>query len=69
MITIDENELTSDHITKHCENFMERVEAKIGNTKQHLFDGTNPDRLYCSDFGDTGDDDANMLHYGEEIQY
>ena len=48
---------------------MYRVEAIIGNAKQPLFDGTDPDRLYYSDFGDTNDSDKNFLPYGEDIQY
>ena len=47
---------------------MEYVEAKIGNANQHLFDGTDPWRLYYSAFGDTKGADNNMLPYGEEIQ-
>ena len=48
---------------------MESVEAKIGNAKQPLFDGTGPDRIYYSAFGDTNDADKNVLPYGEEMQY
>ena len=48
---------------------MERVEAKIGNAKQPLFDGSDPDRVYYSAFGDTNNADVNILTYGEEIQY
>ena len=47
---------------------MERVEAKIGNSKKTLFDGTEPDRVYWSDFGDTDNADDNMFPYGEDIQ-
>ena len=39
---------------------MEPVEAKIGNYKQPLFDGTDPDRVYYSAFGDTEDADDNF---------
>ena len=42
MIPIDEHELTTDHMTKQFMNIMELVEAKIGNAKQPLFDGTEP---------------------------
>ena len=56
-------------MTKQCKNFMERVEAKIGNAKQPLFDGSDPDRVYYSAFGDTNNSDVNILTYGEEIQY
>ena len=48
---------------------MECVEAQIGNSKQPLFGGTDPDRLYYSSFGDTNDADKNLLNYGEDIQY
>ena len=68
MITIDEHELTSDHMTKQCNNFMDRVEAKIGNSNQPLFDDTDKDIVYYSAFGDNGDADDNFLHYGEYIQ-
>ena len=47
---------------------MECVEAKIGNSKQPLSDGTDPDRVYYSYFGDTNYDDNNVSHYGEDIQ-
>ena len=47
---------------------MERVEAKIGNAKQPLFDGTDSDRVYYSDFRCTYDADDRILIYGEEIQ-
>ena len=47
---------------------MERVEAKIGNAKQPLFDGMEPDRVYYSAFGDTDNTDENVLPYGEESQ-
>ena len=33
-----------------------------------MFDSTEPDRVYCSFFGDTENDDDNVLPYGEEIQ-
>ena len=46
MIPIDEHEPTTDNITKQCKNFMERVEAKIVNATQPLFDGMDPDRVY-----------------------
>ena len=48
---------------------MERVETKFGNNKQPLFDGTDPDRVYYSYFGDTDNADKNLLPYGEYIQY
>ena len=48
---------------------MERVEDKIGNAKQALFDGTYPERIYYSDFGDTKNSEENLLPYGEDIQY
>ena len=60
MIPIDEHELTFDYMTEKCKNFMELVEAKIGNAKLSLFDGTNPDIIYYSDFGDTGDAEKNL---------
>ena len=47
---------------------MECVEAKIGNSEQPLFNGTEPDRVYYSAFGDTNDADKNLLPYGEYIQ-
>ena len=47
---------------------MERVEAKIGNDKQHMFDVTDPDRVYYSSFGDNDNADEKVLSYGEEIQ-
>ena len=69
VIPIDDHELTTDHITKQCKNFMERVEYKIKNAKQPLFDSTEPDIIYYSAFGDTNDVDDNVLPYGGEIQY
>ena len=47
---------------------MEHAEAKIGNYKQPLFDGTETDILYQSAFGYTDNADKNVLPYGEEIQ-
>ena len=44
------------------------MEAKIGNAKQPMFDGTYPDIVYYNDFWDTSDYDNNMLPYGEGIQ-
>ena len=55
-------------MNKQCKNFMERVEANIGNSKQPLFDGTDPDRVYYSTFWYTKNSDNNVLTYGEEIQ-
>ena len=55
-------------MTKQCKNFMERVEAKIVNSKQPIFDRTEPDRVYYSAFGDTGDPQENLLTYEEEIK-
>ena len=52
---------------KQCKNFMECVESKIGNSKQSLFDGTEPDILYCSAFGDTNNAVEKSLTCGEEI--
>ena len=37
-------------MTKQCKNFIEFIEAKTGKSRQPLFDGTDPDRLYYSDF-------------------
>ena len=54
-------------MTKQYNNFMERVETKIGNSKQPLFDGTEPDRLYCSTFGYTDNASYNLLPYVEKI--
>ena len=65
---MDEHELTADHMTKQCKNFLELVEISIGNDKQPLFDGADPDILYYSDFGDTNDAYNNVLPYGEDIQ-
>ena len=64
MIPINEHELTTYHMTKQCKNSMESVEAKIGNAKQPLFDGTDPERVYYSAFGNTDDADNSMLPYG-----
>ena len=47
---------------------MERVEAKIGNSKKPMFDVTEPDRVYYSDFGYTDYADNNVLPYGGYIQ-
>ena len=47
---------------------MERVEAKIGNANQPMFDVTELDRVYYTSFGDTDDDGNNVLPYGEDIQ-
>ena len=47
---------------------MERVQVKIGNTKQHLFDVTDPYRVYYSTLGETEDSDDSVLPYGEYIQ-
>ena len=47
---------------------MERVETKILNAKQPLFDGTYPDRVCYSDYGETDDADDNLLPYGKDIQ-
>ena len=69
VIPIHEHELTTDYMTKRCKNFIKRVEAKFGNSKQPLFDGMDPDRVYYSSFGDTEDTDNNVLPYGEDIQY
>ena len=69
MIPVDENELTSYHMTKQCNNFMEILEAKTGNSKQPTFDGTDPEIVYYIAFGDTDDSDDNVLPYGEEIQH
>ena len=44
------------------------MEDKVRNSKKPLFDGTDPDRVYYSAFGDTYDADKNLLPYGEEIQ-
>ena len=43
---MDEHKLTANHMAKKCNNSMERVEAKIVNSKQHMFYGTDPDRVY-----------------------
>ena len=47
---------------------MERVEDKIVNAKQLLFDGTYPYRVYYSAFGDTYYANRNVLTYGEDIK-
>ena len=47
---------------------MDHMEAKIGNSKQPLFDGTDTDRVNYSAFGETVNADENMLPFGEYIQ-
>ena len=47
---------------------MDRVETKIGNDNQPMFDGIDPDRVYYSAFVETKDAGNTMLPYGEEIQ-
>ena len=69
VIPIDEHELASDHMTKQFKNFMELLEAKIGNSKQTLFDGIDTERIYYSTFEYTDNADDNLLPYGEDIQY
>ena len=68
MIPIDKYELATYYMTKKCKNFMERVEARIVNSKQPLFGVTYPNRVYYSSFGDTDNADDNVLSYGEDIQ-
>ena len=55
-------------MTKQCNNFMGCVEDKIGDSKQPLFDGMDPEIVYYSAFGDAGNSENNVLPYGEEIQ-
>ena len=55
-------------MTKQCKNLIERVEPKTLNSNQHMFDCTDPDKVYCSTFGDSGNSDDNLLPYAEEIQ-
>ena len=64
MIPIDDIDLSTDNMTKHCNNFLEFVEAKNGNDNQPLFGGTDKDRVYYSAFGVTNDAEDNMLPYG-----
>ena len=66
VIPIDEHELTTDHMTKQCKNFMKRVEAKIVNAKKPLFDGTDPYRVYYSAFGDTNDAEKHITLWGRD---
>ena len=47
---------------------MERVEAKIVNTKQPLIYGIDSYIVYYSAFGDTNDTDDKWLPYGGNIQ-
>ena len=56
-------------MTKQFKNFMELLEAKIGNSKQTLFDGIDTERIYYSTFEYTDNADDNLLPYGEDIQY
>ena len=67
VIPIDEHELTTDHMTKQCNNFIEHVEDKIGNAKKPLFDGTDSNIVYYSAFGYTDNADGNVLSYGDKI--
>ena len=69
MIPIDEHELTINHTTKQCRNFMEHVEAKIDYSEQPLFYGMDTERLFYSDFGDTDNYDDMVLPQGEDIKY
>ena len=41
------------------------MEDKIENAKQPLFDGTDTEILYYSDFGDTKDAEDKVLPYGK----
>ena len=50
-------------MTKQCNYFMERVEAKIGNSKQPLFYGTYQTEYFKVLLG-THNADNNMLPYG-----
>ena len=55
-------------MTKQCNNFMERVEAKISNAKQHLFYGTEPDRVCYSAFGYTNDSEKTCYLMGKRYK-
>ena len=64
MIPIDDNELTTDNMTKQWKHFIEHMKDNIRKDKQPLFDGTDTDRVHFSAFGDTNYTDNNMLPYG-----
>ena len=68
MIPIDEHELAINHMTKQYKNFIKRVEVKIVNSKQPLFDDMDIGRVYYSTFGDTDNAEENLLFYWGYIQ-
>ena len=55
-------------MTKQCNNIMEHVEAKIGNSNQPPFYSTDPERVYFGASEDINNSYNNVLTYGEDIQ-
>ena len=51
-----------------CNQFMETVESKIGNSRLPNYDSKEPCSIYFTTFGEDYDVDDNALPYGEEIQ-
>ena len=47
---------------------MESVESNIGNTKQPLYDGIRPYKIYYSEFYDDLDVDDVVLPYGQDLK-
>jgi hypothetical protein len=46
---------------------MRSINARIGNSRQALYDETDPNSIYYSNFSDDPVDDTNALPYGDEI--
>ena len=56
--------LTTYHMHQETKQFMEGVEARMGNACQPIHDNITPENIYCSAFGEVNGMDAPLSHIG-----
>ena len=65
---IEYNELPWYHLKEECMKFTESIKSNIGNIKQPLYDGIQPNNIYYLAFDDYIDIDDMVLPYGQDIK-
>ena len=67
VISINDDDLLSDHMKGETKRFMQSIEERIGNHRQPIYKAMQPDSIYFDTFDDDLDSDLNVLPYGDEL--
>lgn len=67
VLAIPDSDLNASELQQQMKQFMTKVETKIGNSKQPVYDRANPNKIYYDLFMDDYDDVSVVLPYGDEL--